>query len=161
MWWCRPLRSVCVCVCVCATIVHLPPTTLDAVVMVTHQMLLLKVIAPPSLSLMSCNDSRLARSPVAVVSKAGAVGRDMQRHRGRRSVATAMASGARRRDRRHSAPDVLLKALRRRRSSALETLSASLHRAMAAVSVKQLERGARRCNRHTDDIALAFRALGV
>nr|XP_040059477.1 protein tyrosine phosphatase domain-containing protein 1 isoform X2 [Gasterosteus aculeatus aculeatus]XP_040059478.1 protein tyrosine phosphatase domain-containing protein 1 isoform X2 [Gasterosteus aculeatus aculeatus] len=109
--------------------------------MVTHQMLLLP---PLSLSLMSCNDSRLARSPVAVVSKAGAVGRDMQRHRGRRSVATAMASGARRRDRRHSAPDVLLKALRRRRSSALETLSASLHRAMAAVSVKQLERGARR-----------------
>ncbi|KAL6111405.1 ptpdc1 [Pungitius sinensis] len=68
----------------------------------------------------------------------------MQRHRGRRSVAAAMASGARRRDRRHSAPDVLLKALRRRRSSAMETLSASLHRAMAAVSVKQRERSGRR-----------------
>ncbi|XP_075953061.1 protein tyrosine phosphatase domain-containing protein 1 isoform X2 [Anarhichas minor] len=57
----------------------------------------------------------------------------MQPHRGRSSVFGEMAGSARRRDRRHSPPDVLLKVLQHRRSSALETLSSSFHRVMATV----------------------------
>uniref|UniRef100_A0A8D3E4M1 Protein tyrosine phosphatase domain-containing protein 1 n=1 Tax=Scophthalmus maximus TaxID=52904 RepID=A0A8D3E4M1_SCOMX len=61
----------------------------------------------------------------------------MQQHKGRRSLAGDMMASARRHDRRHSASDILLKVLQRRRSSALEVLSSSSHRVMVAVSVNQ------------------------
>ncbi|KAF0021808.1 hypothetical protein F2P81_025939 [Scophthalmus maximus] len=62
---------------------------------------------------------------------------EMQQHKGRRSLAGDMMASARRHDRRHSASDILLKVLQRRRSSALEVLSSSSHRVMVAVSVNQ------------------------
>ncbi|KAM7402737.1 hypothetical protein PAMP_017951 [Pampus punctatissimus] len=48
-----------------------------------------------------------------------------------------MTDGTRRHNRRHSASDILLKVLQRRRSSAMEILSSSSQRVMVAISVKQ------------------------
>ncbi|XP_070759185.1 protein tyrosine phosphatase domain-containing protein 1 [Enoplosus armatus] len=62
----------------------------------------------------------------------------MQLHRGRHSLAGEVTTvSGRRHNRRHSASDILLNVLQRRRSSALETLSSSSHRVMVAVSVNQ------------------------
>ncbi|XP_069559300.1 protein tyrosine phosphatase domain-containing protein 1 isoform X1 [Brachyistius frenatus] len=61
----------------------------------------------------------------------------MLQHGGRRSLAADATASARRHDRRHSASDILLKVLQRRRSSALEILSSSSHRLMVAVSMNQ------------------------
>ncbi|KAG7229700.1 hypothetical protein INR49_012747 [Caranx melampygus] len=73
----------------------------------------------------SCSQCRSRHSPHC----------KMQQHRGRQSLTGEMTASVRRHDRRHSASDVLLKVLQRRRSSALEILSSSSHRVMVAVSV--------------------------
>lgn len=66
-----------------------------------------------------------------------------------------MMGSVRRQNRRHSASDILLKVLQRRRDSALEILSSSSHRVMVAVSMNQpqppSERKTRRCN-HIEEI---------
>lgn len=89
----------------------------------------------------SCSQCRSRHSPHC----------EMQQHRGRQSLTGEMTASVRRHDRRHSASDVLLKVLQRRRSSALEILSSSSHRVMVAVSVNlsqpPTERSrTRRCN---------------
>ncbi|KAM9362157.1 protein tyrosine phosphatase domain-containing protein 1 [Symphorus nematophorus] len=74
----------------------------------------------------------------------------MPLHRPRHSIAGEMTGSVRRHSRRHSAADILLKVLQRRRSSALEILSSSSHRVMVAVSMNQpeppTERKSRRSN---------------
>lgn len=59
-----------------------------------------------------------------------------RRAQGRLSLAGEMLFGLGK-DRRHSASDILLKVLRRRRSSALESLYACSHRVMLAVSMAE------------------------
>lgn len=60
----------------------------------------------------------------------------MQQHRG--SLAGDMVPGVRASERRHSACDILLSVLLRRRGSAIETLSSSSHRVMVAVSEEEI-----------------------
>lgn len=87
----------------------------------------------------------------------------MPLHRGRHSIAGEMTAGVRRHKRRHSASDILLKVLQRRRSSALEMLSSSSHRLMVAISMNQpqppTEQKTRRCN-HTEGITRVFSFRG-
>lgn len=150
-------------VCVCTVweqhkpLSHLPLTTLEMVVMVTLQMLLMNRSAMGDCWAMIHHGHRSVEPGAFVSTEALAVvcrqqHYRMQQHQARRSFTGEMLARVKWHDRRCSASDILLRVLQRQCRSALEFLSSSSHTVMVAVSMNQPQSQCKtsRCN-HTEE----------